>query len=63
VQWISKKNGNFSTQCRALRFTDGEIGSVGGWVNVFSPNDRAKNIKFGTQVASSTRMMHTLRFL
>jgi len=41
---------------------DGEISSV-----VFSPNDisglrRPKNIKFGTKVASSIRMMCALRF-
>jgi len=35
---------------------------------VYSPNDisglrRPKNVKFGTKVASSTRMMHALRFL
>jgi len=39
---------------------------LGGWL-FFSPNDisglrRPKNVKFGTKVASSTRMMHTLRF-
>jgi len=37
-------------------------------VTLFSPNDisglrRPKNFKFATKVASSTRMMHTLRFL
>jgi len=41
---------------------------VHGWVAVFSPNDmlglrRPKNVKFGTKVASSIRMMHALRFL
>jgi len=39
------------------------------WVTVFfSPNDiselrRPKNVKFGTKVASCTRIMHTLSFL
>jgi len=40
------------------------------WVSgtVFSPNDvsgprRPKNVKFGTKVASITRMKRTLRFL
>jgi len=33
------------------------------WVTVFSPDDisglrRPKNVEFGTEVASSTRMMH-----
>jgi len=37
-------------------------------VTVFSPNDisglrRPKNVKFGTKVASSMKMMNTLRFL
>jgi len=55
-------------QCRALRFADHEISWVSDWVTVFSPNDisglrRPKNIKFGTKVASSLRMMHALRFL
>jgi len=41
---------------------------VGDWVTVFSPNDisglrRPKNVKFDTNVASITRMMHALRFL
>jgi len=41
---------------------------VPGWVTVYSPNNiaslrRPKNVKFGTKVASSTRMMRTLRFL
>jgi len=40
---------------------------VSGWVTVSSPKDisalrRSKNLKFGTKVASSTRMMRTLRF-
>jgi len=52
------------SQCRALRFTDGKI----IWVTVLSPNDisglrRPNNIKFGTKVASSMRMIDTLRFL
>jgi len=57
-------------KCGALRFTDREISWVclGEWVTVFSPNDssglrRPKNVKFGTKVASSTRMMYALRFL
>jgi len=37
-------------------------------MTVFSPNDisglrRPKNVKFGTKVASSTRMIHALRLL
>jgi len=37
-------------------------------MTVFSPSDisglrRPKNVKFGIKVASSMRMMHTLRFL
>jgi len=49
-------------------FTDGEVNWVSGSMTVFSRNDISglrmpKNIKFGTKVASSTRMMHTLRFL
>jgi len=53
------------SQCKALRFTDGEISTVGVWV---TPNDisglrRPKNVKYGTKVASSMRMMCTLRFL
>jgi len=41
---------------------------VSAWVTGFSPNDISgprspKNVGFGTNVASSTRMMHTLRFL
>jgi len=54
-------------------FMAGEISWVSGWVGVwvgdcFFPNAisgprRPKNIKFGTKVASSMRMMHALRFL
>jgi len=41
---------------------------VSGWVTVFSLNDisrlrRPKNVKFGTKLASSMRMMYALRFL
>jgi len=44
---------------------DGKISWVSGWVTVFSLNDisgltRPKNIKFGTKVAPSTRMMHSV---
>jgi len=43
------------------------VGCLCGWVTNFSPNDisgprRSKNVEFGTKVAPSTRMMHTLRF-
>jgi len=53
-------------QSSALRFVDGKISWVSGWVTVFSPTDiselrRSKNIKFITKVASSTRMMCTRR--
>jgi len=53
-------------QCEALRFTDDKISWVFlGSVTVFSRNDtlrlrRLKNVKFGTKVAYSTRMMHAL---
>jgi len=45
-------------------FTDDEISWLG---DCFSPKDisglrRPKNVKFGTMVASSTRMMHAVRF-
>jgi len=51
----------------ALRFMAGAISQMSGWV-CFSPNDmsrlrRLKNVKFGTKVGSSKRMMCTLRFL
>jgi len=41
---------------------------VSGWVTVFFPNDisglrKLKKVKFGTKVASSTRIMCALRFL
>jgi len=46
----------------ALMFTDGKISWV-GVCPVFSPNDisglrRPKNVRFGTKVVSSMRMMH-----
>jgi len=49
------------------RFTDGEISYLCGWETAFALNDisglrRPKNVIFGTKVASSTKMMHTLRF-
>jgi len=61
----------------ALRFTDGEISWVSGlvfeiWMSggmtVFSQNDisgliRTRNFRFGRKVASSMKMMCTLRFL
>jgi len=44
-------------QCGTLRFMDGKI----SWV---SPNDiSGLNVKFGSKVASSTRMMRAFRFL
>jgi len=53
----------------SAEFADVEVSCVmsGGWVTVISPDDisglrRPKNIKFGTNVVSSTRMMRTLRF-
>jgi len=51
-------------QCGAVRFMDGKI----FWVTVCSPNDisglrRPKNVKFGTKVTSSARMMCALRYL
>jgi len=41
---------------------------VYAWVTVSSPNDipgrrRPKNVKFGTKVASSSRMIRALRYL
>jgi len=56
----------WSTVC-SLNFTNGEISRVSGWVSVFSPNDiseftRPKNVKFGTKVATSMKMMRTLDF-
>jgi len=54
-------------QCGAQRFKDGEISWVYRWVTFFSSDSsglrRPKNVKFGTKVASSMKMMHTLRFL
>jgi len=55
-----------------MRFTVGKISWVGVWVSVrvgdFSPNNisglrRPENVKFGTKVESSMRMMCALRFL
>jgi len=43
-------------------------GCLAGWLAVFSSNDlsglrRPQNVKFGTKVVSSTRVMRTLIFL
>jgi len=51
----------FIPHCSALRFTDGKISSVGDCF--VSRLRRPKNVKFGTKVASSMRMMSTLQFL
>jgi len=63
----SNNNMHVFPQRRALTFMDGEVSWVGVWVADFSPNyisglRRPKNVKFGTKVASSTKMMHVLRF-
>jgi len=62
IKWL------YSFKCGALKFTDGEISWVSGWVTVFSPNNISRlrkltNVKFGTKVASSVRMMYALRLL
>jgi len=55
------------SQCRALE-VHGWQNKLGDWVIVFSPNDisglrRPRNVKFVTELASSTRVMRGLRFL